>query len=102
MLWYRLTDAQQATYHAGYFDVTGSLGGHYRIHTHSAVQNITQQRPGGVTEYCMGLSGAIYRWDVWLAQKVIIESDEPLFLRTAVPYIGGARQSARYAPQYYW
>ena len=97
-----LTDAQRATYPHGYFDVTGSQGGQYRIRTHSTIQNITQDRLGGPLEFCVSLSGAQYRQYVWLAQKVLIESDEDRFLRTAVAY-GGIHRRAylqREVPHY--
>ncbi len=98
LLWSKLTDTQRAAYPYGYFEVNGSLGGLYRIYTHTAIQNIT--RPGnGVDEFCMGLSGAVYRPQIWLAQKILIECDEGQFLRTAVHYRGGARQYA-YNPRY--
>jgi len=82
LLWSKLTDAQRRTYWSGYFDVTGSLGGQYRIHLSSTVQNITVRREA---EYCVTVLD-VPRHDVWLFQKVLIESDEDRFLRAAVRY----------------
>ena len=82
----RLTATQRDTFPHGYFDVTGSRGGQYRVSTRSTIQNITQYRTGGKVEFCVTVAGVQYRPYVWLAQKILIESDEGRFLRTAVAY----------------
>ena len=88
LLWSKLTVAQRRTYWSGYFDVTGSLGGEYRIHLSSTVQNITETRSSFSrceVSYCVTVLG-VPRCDVWLFQKILIESDERRFLREAVRY----------------
>jgi len=82
-----LTAAQRREYPLGYFDVTGSRGGRYRIHTHSSVQNITQLSIRGDLEFCVGLPGVHHRQEVLYAQKILIEADEGRFLREAVPSV---------------
>lgn len=80
LLWSKLTPAQRSTCRdAGYFDVVGSSGGRYRIRMTSTVQNIVQ----GDVEFCAGPCRSMSRYDFWLCQKLLIESDEELFLRVA-------------------
>jgi hypothetical protein len=79
-----LTDSQRATLPLGWFEVRGSMGGHYRIYTNSTVQNIRQPVLAGSKEFCVTLDGAEHRQEVWLAQKILIESDEMMFKRIAV------------------
>ena len=84
-----LTESQRATFYLGWFEVYGSLGGHYRIYVNSTVQNIQEPGFSGSTEFCVTLRDAAYRQDVWLAQKILIEADERRFLRTAIAYRRG-------------
>jgi len=83
LLWSKLTAAQRATFGSGYFDVTGSRGGWYRIYTHTTTQNIIQ--PGFIrdSEWCVGPATPMPRYDRLLCQKVLIESDEERFMQTA-------------------
>jgi hypothetical protein len=86
-----------------WFDVTGSAGGVYRIHATSTTGNIqcltgacSGRRlcvlPGG---YGTGLPAE----DVWLAQKLCLESDEPGLLRVAnVGVQWGAPEGVIYLP----
>lgn len=95
LLWSKLTDAQRNTFTAGYFDVTGSRGGRYRISMTSTVQNITSiPRLGLERGFCAGPSDPMPSFDVWLCQKLLIESDEDRFLRVAGSWINGI--SSRY------
>ncbi len=80
----KLTGKQRRTFLLGYFDVTGSRGGRYRIGTKNTVLNITGRgRPG--VRFCVASAGRYPpRCDVWLFQKILIESDEDAFLRSAI------------------
>lgn len=95
----KLTPEQRRTAPLGYFDVTGSLGGRYRIDITSTVQNIAGlgDRAG---EYCVGPIERQPKADVWLSQKLLIEADEEYFLRTAVATWQRGRQYMDYS--YWW
>ncbi len=83
LLWSKLTPAQKRTFGDGFFNVTGSDGGRYRISMASTIQNITSR----FAMFCL-ISFGPYKpdADVWLCQKLLIEADEAEFLRTATKY----------------
>lgn len=86
LFWSKLTDAQRSTAKVtGSFDVVGSLGGRYRIYMSSTVINIAQMEKRCRT-FCAGPARRMPDWDVWLCQKLLIESDEDEFLRVACSY----------------
>lgn len=71
----------------GEFKVTGSGGkNRYVISTGSTVENVYLTKWGKpVIMYCAAPRYTTISWDVWLAQKLILESDERAFLKVAVP-----------------
>ena len=83
LLWSKLSDAQRRDYQSGYIDVTGSRGGLYRIYTSSSVQNITSRGYTRRRGFCAGPARMMPVSDALLAQKLLIEADEGLFLRVA-------------------
>ena len=103
LLMSKLTVDQRRTFPDGWFDVTGSLGGQYKIWTGSVVQNISQDLPGLTPAmFCVAPRTAQPAHDVLLSQKLLIEADEGAFLRIAEK-TGGYRipQSYRSYGEYY-
>ena len=69
------------------FKVIGSGGkNRYIISCSSTVENVYRTRYGKpCIIYCAAPRATSICWDIWLAQKLILESDEPAFLKVAVP-----------------
>lgn len=70
----------------GYFIVTGSLGGKYRIYTWMTINNVFKYDPrSGVilAKYCMDMEmpypETAPRWDLYLAQAIQLITDEKGF-----------------------
>lgn len=79
----RLTDEQRRTLEKeNYFIVLGSKGNSYRISCDRISHNVREVGKEGVT-YCAYPPG-VPRNDIWLAQKLLIESNEEAFLKVAV------------------
>ena len=68
------------------FKVIGSgKKNRYIISCSSTVENVWRTRYGKPRiMYCAAPRGTSISWDIWLAQKLILESDEPAFLKVAV------------------
>lgn len=76
------TRQQEALANRKCFDVTGSEGGSYRIYCTGRTFNVVK----GGWAYCAGPSGGLPASDFWLAQKLLIESDERQFLAVAAAH----------------
>jgi len=81
-----LTSTQLHDYEMdGYFMATGNMSGHvYRI-CHGSSMNISRvdEQGGYLVTYCIQPSEHVPHEDVMLAQKLLIETNEALFLATA-------------------
>lgn len=83
-----LTEKQREQYDKdGSFKVVGSGGkNRYLINCSSTIENVYLTKRGKpVIAYCAGPHGTSISWDVHLAQKAILESDEAAFLKVAIP-----------------
>jgi hypothetical protein len=70
----------------GWFEVTGSAGGTYRVYTHARQLNIRQVRAGiPGARFCLWLRDVPVA-DSWLAQKLLIEADERRFRDGDMPH----------------
>lgn len=81
----KLTKDQQASYadRDGFF-VLGSQGNRYWISCSTTIENVYLMDKGNtVAALCAGPSG-VPRYDFWLSQKLLIESDEAAFRAVAV------------------
>lgn len=86
LLWSMLTPHQKETFKSDQeIIVRGSKGGTYRIDCTSTAENVYRLDKDGdrVMIYCAGPPG-VPASDFWLAQKLLIESDEQAFLRVAI------------------
>lgn len=63
-----------------HFDVTGSLGGRYRVWAHISVGNVQRLDDGSL--WCT-YGHRVPRYDTLLAQALLIRTDEGAFLETA-------------------
>jgi hypothetical protein len=83
-----LSQSQRLQYLAGgWFEVTGSAGGRYRIYCNARSTNVTALTGHNRGRRLCALPRDGYTLpnaDIWLAQKLAIESDEPGFLKVAV------------------
>jgi len=75
-------DQRESLENRNWFDVTGSEGGSYRIYCTSCTSNVVK----GSWSYCAGPAGDLPPSDFWLAQKLLIESDEKQFLAVAITH----------------
>lgn len=93
----------------GYFIVTGSLGGKYRVYTWLTINNVFKYNPrSGVVlaRYCMDVLSLdpyhIPRWDIYLAQAIQLVTDEKGFWTKANKAAPAPRNvafiDARYGP----
>lgn len=80
-----LTGKQQEQYGKnGVIKVTGSSRGRYLVDCTDTVYNVTRmlnRKP--YTKLCAAPTGVTASYDIWLAQKLLLESDEQAFLRVA-------------------
>jgi len=80
----RLTEEQKGTLEReNWFAVRGSKGNQYTIGCMSTTENVYRTIKGRIVTYCAGLVG-VPQSDFWLAQKLLIESDEDAFLKVAI------------------
>lgn len=110
-----LTDEQRAQFEAtGTFEVIGSAGGYYTLNTRVSSYHLTRQDPparmarGRRTQvertvthhYCVMLADdRCPSPDIWLAQKLLVETDEPRMKQIANHYTTNGDQvvcSTRY------
>ena len=83
----RLTPTQKASFlERNEFLVKGSEGGVYIIKCNSVSGNVTALRGPDSQERLCALPVGVPWHDVWLAQKLLLESDESAFLAKAVNY----------------
>ena len=85
LLWRFLSPAQRERYMAEEpFEVIGSAGTRFLI-TRRAIANITVVSPDGnpVADLCVHPSGDLPVHDIWLAQKLALETDEESFVGLA-------------------
>jgi len=85
LLWRFLSPAQRERYMAEEpFEVIGSAGTRFLI-TRRAIANITVVSPDGnpVADLCVHPSGDLPVHDIWLAQKLALETDEESFVGIA-------------------
>ena len=68
------------------FKVTGSgKRNRYLVSCSSTVENVYLTKRGKpVMMYCAGPRNTKIAWDIWLAQKLILESNEQAFLKVAM------------------
>jgi hypothetical protein len=85
-----LDPAQQASYTKHhYFEVHGSAGGRYRVDDSSTSFNVREiktkflRQPKLGDKFCFQPTGAWAQGDVMLAQKIMLETDEPRALQIA-------------------
>ena len=85
----KLTPEQKVSFEKGQeFLVRGSKGNLYRINCTSTTGNVTALRgsgPNSQVSLCAFPPG-VPQHDIWLAQKLILESDEDVFLKQAISY----------------
>jgi hypothetical protein len=80
-----LTEEQARSYtQAGWFEVRGSDGGLFRIHSHSQAGNVQELMAGRpVASYCCHPPGGLPDADAHVAQMLHLQTDEAGFRRTA-------------------
>ena len=66
------------------FKVTGSADGKYIVDCTTTVYNVIKiKNRKKWAQFCAYPEGVGSHWDIWLAQKLLLETDEPAFLEVA-------------------